>query len=191
MRALLIIVLVIELCDVPAMPGPTASVGVRGLQVELRLNKAAFRAGEAVEITLALTNSSGPAVEVQFPTGQMYDFVVTREGRLVWQWSFGRAFTQAFTMLTLMPKESKAFDERWDQRNYQGQQATPGEYEMVAVFPAGGARFMPNRPDGPKLRFSIMDRSVPSIQQHIASVTGRKKTVNGSIDSSSSSRSLP
>ena len=180
MRAVILMVLVTELCYVPAMSGPTASVGVRGLQVELRLNKAAYRVGEAVEITLALTNSSGSAVGVEFPTGQMYDFVVTREGQLVWQWSLGRAFTQAFTTLTLMPKESKVFSERWDQRNAQGQQAPPGEYGMVAVFPAGRAGFMANRSEGLKVRFGVMDRSVPSAPQHVASVSNRLGHANSS-----------
>ncbi len=160
MRAVILMVLVIELCNVPAMSGPTASVGVRGMQVELRLNKVAYRAGEAVEITLALTNSNGSPVSVQFPTGQMYDFVVTREGQLVWQWSLGRAFIQAFTTLTLMPKESKVFNERWDQQNAQGQQAPPGEFEMVAVFPAGvGGVVVPGRRENARVRFAILAAS--------------------------------
>lgn len=73
------------------------------------------------------------------------------------------------------------FNERWDQRNAQGQQGPPGEYEMVAVFPPGGAGFVRNRPDGPKVRFSVISRSVPSAPQHIASMTNRKITLNGSI----------
>src|SRR2546426_7682659 len=150
MRTINVVILVASLLLTPAMAGPITPAGVRGVQIELRLNKAVYTAGEPVEITLTLHNPATSAVKFQFPTGQMYDFIVSRDGHFIWQWSLGRAFTQAFTALILAPRESKVFPERWDQRDARGRAVHPGEYEIVAVFPAGdgeGTRSSP--PENP------------------------------------------
>ena len=150
------VILVASLLLTPAMAGPITPAGVRGVQIELRLNKAAYMAKEPVEITLTLHNPATSAVKFQFPTGQMYDFIVSRDGHFIWQWSLGRAFTQAFTALILAPGESKVFTERWDQRDAQGRVVSPGEYEMVAVFLAGDVEVaVPARPETPRVRFAI------------------------------------
>jgi hypothetical protein len=155
-RTIIYVMVAMGLLVVPAVSSPAATVEVRGVKIELRLDKAAYRMGEAVEIILTLTNSSGSAVEVQFPTGQMYDFVVTRDGRLVWQWSLGRVFTQALTTLIVKPGESRIFTNRWDQRDTHGQQVPSSLYEMVAVFPVMNAGFTP-QPESPRVHFSVMD----------------------------------
>src|SRR2546428_14145174 len=134
MRTISVVILAASLLLTPAMAGLTASATVRGGQIELRLNKDAYTAGEPVQITLTLHNPATTAVKFQFPTGQMYDFIVSRNGHFIWRWSLGRAFTQAFTALILAPGESKVFTERWDQRDARGRVVSPGEHEMVAAF---------------------------------------------------------
>jgi len=157
MRMITVAILAASLPLTPAMAGPTAPATVRGVQIELRLNKAAYTAGEPVEITLTLLNPATAVAKFQFPTGQMYDFIVSKDGQFVWQWSFGRAFTQAFTALTLLPGESKLFKEQWDQRDARGHQAPAGEYEMVAVFPAGEVEVVvPPQGETLRVRFAIV-----------------------------------
>jgi intracellular proteinase inhibitor BsuPI len=151
---------VIGLLVASATPGPVASVQVRGVQVELRLGKAEFRGGESVEITLTFTNPGGSPVTFQFPTGQIFDLIVSRDGNVVWRWSSGRVFTQAFGTFTLIPNESKVFRELWDQRETQGRRVAPGVYEMVAVFPAGvGGVVVPGRRENARVRFAILGAS--------------------------------
>ena len=156
MRTISVVILAASLLLTPAVAGPIAPATVRGVQIELRLNKATYAAREPIEITLTLSNPGTSAVKFQFSTGQMYDFILSRDGQFVWQWSLGRAFTQAFTALILAPRESKVFTERWDQRDARGRAVSPGEYEMVAVFPVGDVEVaVPARPETLRVRFAI------------------------------------
>ena len=152
-----IVILATSLLLIPVVGGPTATTAVRGVQIEVRLNKAAYTAGEPVEITLTVSNPGSAAVTFEFPTGQMFDVLVTRRGKLIWQWSQGRAFTQAFTNLTLSPGESRVFNERWDQRDVQGRYVPAGEYEMLAVFPTEVGLVPRAGADGPQVRFQIVN----------------------------------
>ncbi|TMJ08865.1 MAG: hypothetical protein E6G99_03675 [Bacillati bacterium ANGP1] len=157
MRASNVVFLIAGLCLAPAVAGPAAHTGDQGVRIELRLNKPAYTATEPVEIMLMLSNPTSTAATFQFPTGQMFDFLVTRQGKLIWQWSYGRAFTQAFTRLTLSPGESRVFNERWDQRDVQGRYVPAGEYEMLAVFPTDVGLVPRAGADGPQVRFQIVN----------------------------------
>ena len=172
-------ILILGLVVARAVSAPAASADVSGIKVELRLDKAAFAVGESVGITLILANTGRTAAAFRFPTGQMYDFVVTRDGQLVWQWSLGKAFIQAFTTLTLNPGETKTFTDRWDQRNAQGQQVPPGMYEMAAMFPVGGGGLAPIGSGGPRVQFSITGRSMPSGPQRTPSASSRPAVIDG------------
>src|SRR5437773_12536000 len=106
---------------------------------------------------LMLSNPPSTAATCHFATGRMFDFLVTRQGKLIWQWSYGRAFTQAFTRLTLSPGEFRVFNERWDQRYVQGRYVPAGEYEMLAVSPTDVGLVQRAGADGPQVRFQIVD----------------------------------
>ena len=110
MRAINVVFMIAGLCLTPAVAGPTAHTGDQGVRIELRLNKPVYTARESVEITLTVSNPASAAATFQFPTGQMFDVLVTRQWKLIWQWSQGRAFTQAFTRLSLSPGESRVFN---------------------------------------------------------------------------------
>jgi Intracellular proteinase inhibitor len=180
MRAIVGLVLpILGLAVGPAVPAPAASVDVRGVRVEIQLDKAAYGAGEPVGITLTLTNTGHAVASFQFSTGQMYDLVVTHEGQRVWQWSLGRAFIQAFTTLTLTPSETKTFTERWDQKDAQNQLVPSGAYEMTALFPVGGGGLVPVGSTGPKVQFSITGRSGPSGPRRTLSASSRPAIIDG------------
>ncbi len=178
MRRISVIALVMSFLATTALASIGASTQVRGVQIELRLNKTMYRMGESVEIGLILTNPGVASADFQFSTGQMYDFIVFRNGQVVWQWSYGRAFTQAFTTLTLQPQETKVFNERWDQRDIHGLQVPPGDYEMIAEFTATGRLGVPSRQEGPRLRFRIgsgpgtMKTDFPLVMSRLAIVAG-------------------
>lgn len=68
----------------------------------------------AVRLTLAVTNVGAKKVELTFPSGKAYDFVVLDSlGREVWHWSAGRLFTQAVQQKLLDRGESMRVEEDW------------------------------------------------------------------------------
>lgn len=145
---------------------------VGSTQIELSVNKSIYALGESVHIRLSVNNQGTELVSFQFPTGQMCDFVIERVGQRIWQWSDGRVFTQAFTTLTIRSGESKVFNVQWDQRDGQGRAAPPGEYELMAVFPAQGRR-IPVPTEGPRVRFRIggeAQASGPKVSSNAVSV---------------------
>lgn len=161
-----------------AVADPAASRMVGTVRVELSIDKAVYAVGEPVAITLALANVGSEAASFQFNTGQMYDFVLLREGLVVWRWSQGRAFTQALTALTLRPGETRTFQERWNQRNAQGRQIPDGSYELVAVFPATARPGAPVFPESPRVSFQIgLGMGKPSAGS--PSVTNRAVEIDG------------
>jgi len=64
-------------------------------------------------LTLQVTNADVEPIEVEFTSGQMYDFVVEREGSELWRWSADQMFTQALQTVTLDAGETRTFQERW------------------------------------------------------------------------------
>lgn len=70
--------------------------------------------GGEVRLVFHVTNRTDRKVEITFPTGQRYDFVVLDSaGREVWRWSADRMFTQALQTRLLDPNETLSADERW------------------------------------------------------------------------------
>jgi hypothetical protein len=68
-----------------------------------------------VSFTLHVTNVTDHSVELTFPSGQAYDFVVVDSlGRELWRWSQGHMFTQALKNKFLDSKETLTYNERWD-----------------------------------------------------------------------------
>ena len=68
----------------------------------------------AVHLALHVVNTSSKRVEVNFTSGQTYDFVVLDSiGREVWHWGTGRMFTQTLRNKLLDGGESLDMRESW------------------------------------------------------------------------------
>jgi intracellular proteinase inhibitor BsuPI len=68
-----------------------------------------------VKFSFRVTNTGKKRVELQFPSGQAYEFVVQDSiGREVWRWTTGRMFTQALQNKLLDGGETMSIDEVWD-----------------------------------------------------------------------------
>ena len=82
----------------------------------------------AVRFTLAITNVGSKRVELTFPSGKAYDFVVLDSlDREVWHWSAGRLFTQAIQNKLLSRGESMRVEEEWKRPTQ------PGRYTAVGL----------------------------------------------------------
>ncbi len=74
-----------------------------------------------VAFNLDVTNVGGKHVELAFPSGQAYDFVVVDSlGREVWRWSKGRMFTQTMRTKLLASADAYRVDEKWDAPKVKG-----------------------------------------------------------------------
>lgn len=91
--------------SVPASGGGSSGPLVSSLQVETR--------PDSVRFVLQVTNTGPSPVTLEFPNGQSFDFVVTRDGREAWRWSADRMFTQALRSETLAPGETRTYDAAW------------------------------------------------------------------------------
>lgn len=89
---------------VPAAGGETGPL-VSSLQVET--------SSDSVRFVLQVTNASDAPVELEFPSGQSFDFVVARGGAELWRWSADRMFTQAIRNETLAPGETRTYEAAW------------------------------------------------------------------------------
>ena len=70
--------------------------------------------GGDVRFNLRVVNTSAKNVEVNFPSGQAYDFVVMDSvGREVWRWSSDRIFTQSVRNKLLGKGQSIDASEKW------------------------------------------------------------------------------
>lgn len=68
-----------------------------------------------VDLAFHVTNAADRHVELDFPSGQLYDFVVLDSlGREVWRWSRGHMFTQTLQNRLLSSGETLSWEERWD-----------------------------------------------------------------------------
>ncbi len=74
-----------------------------------------------VHFALDVANVGDKHVELAFPTGQAYDFVVDDSlGREVWRWAKGRMFTQAMRTKLLGTGDDMRIDETWDHPRLHG-----------------------------------------------------------------------
>lgn len=94
------------------------------IAVALDVQRIELADGPAFVLTLgALAPADEPAT-LRFTSGQMYDFVVSQDGRELWRWSDGRAFHQAIHERTIDAGTLQTFVEVWDGRDGQGQLVT-------------------------------------------------------------------
>lgn len=116
--------------------GPLARVEGPGVELELSLDKEVYARGEPVQMELVVRNRGPVSVTFEFSDSQRYDFFVAREdGRLVWSWSYDKAFAQVLGSLTLGPGEERRYRARWEQRDTEGRLVPPGRYWVEGVFP--------------------------------------------------------
>lgn len=68
---------------------------------------------DSVQFHLSVTNPAAEPVQLTFPSGQSFDFVVMDNGREVWRWSGDQMFTQAIRTETLQPGQTQSYRATW------------------------------------------------------------------------------
>jgi hypothetical protein len=102
---------------------------------ELLASLQVYTSGDGVGFVLQVTNVAERPVELNFRTGQSYDFAVLSGTREVWRWSADQVFTQAVRRERLAPGESKRYEALW-----RPDATVRGEFVAVGELTASDAR---------------------------------------------------
>lgn len=87
-------------------PGP--------LRVSVQTDKAAYRTGEPIEMTLEVANTSRAPVSLHFNTSQRFDLLLhDPSGREAWAWAQERMFLQVLGQETIEPGGRRVYSERF------------------------------------------------------------------------------
>jgi len=132
--ALLTLLLGASIC--PGRPLASAD-GPVALRLEVSADGPRYAVGEAVRLTLAVTNPGRDAVSLITPSSQHYEFVVWKVGEEVWRWSADQMFLTVLSRLTILPGETRTFTAEWDQRDRAGRRVGPGDYLVVGTLIGG------------------------------------------------------
>jgi hypothetical protein len=99
----------------PRPPAKETSVRKPGNTAKTLQARLDVAVANGVHLALHVSNDAAKSVELNFPSGQTHDFIVTdTTGREVWKWSTGRLFTQAMQNKVLGREESVAYRADWD-----------------------------------------------------------------------------
>ncbi|RSD29359.1 BsuPI-related putative proteinase inhibitor [Mesobacillus subterraneus] len=91
---------------------------------------------EKAVFELVLINTGNNPLAFEFPTSQKYELTVNDpSGKKVYQYSDGKAFTQAFETVTLKPRGKISWKESWDYLAA-GERVKEGEYTVTANLKA-------------------------------------------------------
>jgi hypothetical protein len=95
------------------------------------------RMGEAVPITLRLTNTSRQPVTAYLQGRPVaFDVIVSRrDSVVVWRRLEGAVVTAVLQVRTLAPGEVVEFSDSWSQQSNLGKSVGPGEYLVTGVLP--------------------------------------------------------
>ena len=84
----------------------------------------------SIRLAFHVVNTSDRRVEITFPSGQTYDFVILDSlGREMWHWGSGRMFTQTLRNKVLDGGETLDVEETW-----RASALAPGRYTARAVL---------------------------------------------------------
>lgn len=95
-------------CAVPANSGADDE-GTPDLLASLQANTYA----DSVVFVLQVTNTTDAPIELEFPSGQSFDFVVSEGEREIWRWSADQMFTQALREEVLGAGETETYRAAW------------------------------------------------------------------------------
>lgn len=114
--------------------------------VIMATDKKTYAAGEPINITMTVRNTSRLTVQLPFSNGQRYDFklydartggaVKPDESKLVWQWGRGRMFTMMISSEKLDAGKTLVFSDKYESAAAPSQVAKP--VAGSAVKPAPG-----------------------------------------------------
>ena len=79
-------------------------VAATGFEVSLSSDKAGYRSGEPIALTLSVSNRTGTELRLDFPNTQRFDVAIRdATGNQIWRWSADQLFGQMLGAETIGP----------------------------------------------------------------------------------------
>lgn len=123
----------------PTLPGPPASAATSPLTLTLSTDKAVYKRGEEISLTLIARSTAKTPVPVTFTSGQSFDVEAQSDKNQinVWRWSAGQMFAQMMRSETWAPNEAHRYSAKWNARQATpdgepGEIVAPGRYVLRA-----------------------------------------------------------
>ncbi len=114
-------------------PGGNA---IDGLKVKLSTDRDTYISGQNVELSLTVTNISGLLKTITFNSSQEYDFIVCKNGREIWKWSYGKGFLTVITNRQLQSDETLSYPIVWNKTDTEGNNVSVGDYSIYGILTA-------------------------------------------------------
>jgi hypothetical protein len=113
-----------------AAPAPRAATTAKSSKPAVSAQFYVRAADSTIRLALHVVNTTKKRVELTFPSGQTYDFVILDSlGREMWRWGNGRMFTQALRNKLLNGGEALDLEETW-----KASSLAPGRYTARAML---------------------------------------------------------
>jgi hypothetical protein len=85
-----------------------------------------------LKFEISLTNETEAPIQIQFPSGQLFEIIVRDEAsNVVYQYSSGKMFTMAIVEKVIEPSETLIWTDEWDMK-VNGEIINPGTYFVTA-----------------------------------------------------------
>jgi len=120
-------------------PGVQESEGVSSdLVATMQVEPAAGEVG----LTLHVTNTTSAPIELEFSSGQRFDFTVTRlDGESLWTWSADKSFMAALGQETVPAGGSLRYEAEWPSQGLRGEFVATGTLTSTNRRVAQSVRF--------------------------------------------------
>jgi len=99
-----------------------------GLSLCFTTDRAVYSSGDAIEMTLKVSNQAGQDVTLKFKDSQRFDFVIEKNGERLWRWSDGLMFMQVLGEQRLSPGQTITYTARFEGN------LKPGTYKVSGMI---------------------------------------------------------
>lgn len=103
----------------------------------IKLDKTSYSLGESMTIVLTITNITNSYKELTFHNAQVYNYIVCKEGKIIYNWALGRMFADVITTLKFSPNETKSYLEKWNMKDNAGNTVKEGVYKIEFSIKTG------------------------------------------------------
>lgn len=123
------------------LPPPEAADGsdtgaLESLEIEILSKTMGYALGSPFDMKMRLTNNSDEAIELAFPDGRAFDFLVYQKDELIYRYSEDERYPTGLKEIVLEPGESKDYGGIWLCKDRDGVWVRGGRYQLVGLINA-------------------------------------------------------